>query len=188
METGPTRSKTERENDLVKITDYVLKGFSQTEIVKKLKNKVTQQMISYDIQELKKRWQNSALSNTDLYLNKSIKELELMKKELWIEWEKSKKKKKVNQVKEKDSVIKGTGEEIPVIEREEVNKTETQGANIAYANAIERIITKLLALHGIDLKQVNDNSDPDNDDNEPGTYKYEVQIPDNGRKHDPEKE
>jgi hypothetical protein len=81
---GPKRKPDERERDLEALARLYVKGTSQSEIAAKLH--VTQQQISYDLKELRKRWAASTLRVRDEELAK----IDAIEAEYWAAWEKSK--------------------------------------------------------------------------------------------------
>jgi hypothetical protein len=91
----PTRSKGQREEDLLFIARLYIHGDSQREIAEKLAGErdyaVTARTICRDIQDLLKRWRESAAIEIGLAKGVELERLNRLEREAWQAWERSKK-------------------------------------------------------------------------------------------------
>lgn len=95
-QTGPKRSKAQRQNDLVHIEEWLLKGFSERDIAGMLNEHrkgvytLTRSAIHSDIVLLKEQWREDATKEMSIYIAEEFKGLAKQENELWKAWEDSK--------------------------------------------------------------------------------------------------
>ena len=82
------RNPSERESHLAEISRLYLSGSTQQAIAAHLG--LSQPTISLDLKELRKRWRASAVRDFDESIAIELAKIELIEKELWEQWEKSK--------------------------------------------------------------------------------------------------
>ena len=82
------RTSVERERDLEAITGLYLRGVSQSEIAAQLG--VTQQQVSYDLKVVQRRWAEKTVINLDAAKQKELARIDLLEREYWQAWERSK--------------------------------------------------------------------------------------------------
>lgn len=87
MTSGPTRTPIQREKDLQTIAGLYLRGALQSDIASQLK--LSQQQISYDIKELKRRWKESALFDFDEAKGKELARVDNLEVTYWDAWTRS---------------------------------------------------------------------------------------------------
>lgn len=88
------RTSTEREADLVLIERWYLRDqLTQTEIAERLSNDrhytVTQQLVSYDLKELQKRWKLSTTLDMDELKGRELRRIDELELTYWQAWERS---------------------------------------------------------------------------------------------------
>lgn len=84
---APKRTPTQRAYDLTRITEMYLKGRRQVDIAAELG--VTQQQVSYDIQEIHRRWRESDLINIGEAKQRELDRIDELERTYWNAWEKS---------------------------------------------------------------------------------------------------
>lgn len=84
---APKRTPTQRAYDLTRITELYLKGKRQVDIAAELH--VTQQQVSYDIQEIHRRWRESNLINISEAKQRELDRIDELERTYWTAWEKS---------------------------------------------------------------------------------------------------
>lgn len=91
MQGKHTRTESEREKDLILISELLDQGLSQSKIA--LEVGVSRAQIQYDIKELETRWKEEQLQNIDEIKERQLRKLALVQKEAWAGWRKSKESK-----------------------------------------------------------------------------------------------
>lgn len=81
------RSKAKRENDLVQIADLHFKGKTQAEIAAALE--LTQQQISYDLGDLRKRWRAASAKIVDVAFAETLARIDGLEREYRQAWNRS---------------------------------------------------------------------------------------------------
>jgi hypothetical protein len=81
------RSPAERQRDLETISELTLQGVKQSVIAERLG--ISQQQISYDLREVKKRWQAASTLSYDDYVAQELETLKLVQREGWEAWKRS---------------------------------------------------------------------------------------------------
>jgi len=88
------RNEVEREADLVEIANQYLKGRHQRQIVDWIAQNrpytLSQQQISYDVQEINKRWMAACNTATAERMAAALAKLDKIESEAWIAWDLSK--------------------------------------------------------------------------------------------------
>jgi predicted transcriptional regulator len=84
---APKRKKTQREFDLTRVAEMYLTGKRQVDIAVELG--VTQQQVSYDLQELHTRWRESSLIDIGEAKNRELERIDILEQEYWAAWVRS---------------------------------------------------------------------------------------------------
>lgn len=84
---APKRTKVQRENDLVLISELYLKGKTQAEIAEVLK--LDQSQISYDLATLRTRWAAQTVYNLDQLKAQELEKIDTVERTYWQGWERS---------------------------------------------------------------------------------------------------
>lgn len=84
---APRRTRTQRAHDLTRIAELYLTGKRQVDIAAELG--VTQQQVSYDLQEIHRRWRESTLINMDEAKHRELDRLDVLERTYWAAWERS---------------------------------------------------------------------------------------------------
>lgn len=87
---APTRTSVQREKDRAETAALYLQGWYQVDIAKRVG--ISQQMVSYDLKVLQKRWQKSALVDIDKAKGQELAKVDRLEREYWAAWIKSKEK------------------------------------------------------------------------------------------------
>lgn len=113
---GPKLSRDERRKRILEVSELYLAGKPQHEIAQKLG--CTQQQVSYDLKLMRRYWLQSSIANFDTRKNEELAKINMVERECWESWEKSKQK-SVKMVKEKRPIINKEG----MLESEEKTTT-----------------------------------------------------------------
>jgi len=93
-QTGPKRTKIQREYDLQEIANLYLKGWIQAAISKHIADnrpyRVSQQQISNDIKAIQKRWLESSLVDYDASKAEALAKIDNLEQTYWLQYEASK--------------------------------------------------------------------------------------------------
>lgn len=81
------RTHLEREDDLTRIAELRLRGFSQEQIARKLD--LSQPQVSRDLKELERRWLKAQIRSVDAHKTQKLVELDYLKTESWEAWDRS---------------------------------------------------------------------------------------------------
>jgi len=84
-----TKKRLEIKQRQAQVSDLSLKGYSQTAIAKQLG--VTQATVSNDLKALREVWRASKIRDFDLDVSIELERLNLIEREMWEAWERSKK-------------------------------------------------------------------------------------------------
>jgi len=137
---APKRTPDQRERDLVEIARRYLMQESQGAIGQSLG--LTQQQISLDLKEIRKRWIASSIRDFDEAKSIELAKIDLVEAEAWKGWESS--------TKSKTTVIKKQG----IAGRGEVDLTESkvekQIGNPAFLTIVMSCIQKRCQIMGLD--------------------------------------
>jgi hypothetical protein len=90
------RSKFQRANDLLKISQLYLTGSTQAEIATQLG--VSQPQICYDLKELRASWLESSLVNLDEAKARELAKIDNLEAQYWVAWGRSQKDKKTETI------------------------------------------------------------------------------------------
>jgi len=85
--THKKRTPEQRNQDIEYIAGEYLRGRYQSDIAKDLN--ITQQQISYDLKEVRKRWLKSAVMDFDALKAKELAKIDALESELWSAWKNS---------------------------------------------------------------------------------------------------
>ena len=84
---APTRTTIQREKDLQTIASLYLRGTYQADIAKRLH--LSQQQVSYDLKELRKRWLESSLVDIDQVKAKELAKIDEVERQAYRGWHRS---------------------------------------------------------------------------------------------------
>lgn len=86
-----TRTESQREKDLILLSELLDQGLTLTAIANEIGISYTQ--VRYDRDDLEARWKEEQLKNIDDIKNRQLRKLEKVQKEAWKGWNKSQEKK-----------------------------------------------------------------------------------------------
>jgi hypothetical protein len=138
---GPKFTPEQRELNRARIAELKLKGHSLTEIARGLG--MTHWQVLYDLRIVVKRWQDSALANVDEMRGRELAKLDIMEKEAWEAWEKSKGKKRTKTYE----AGYAAGEAVP--EKQTAREEETFG-DPRYFDLLLKCMDRRIKLLGIE--------------------------------------
>lgn len=145
----PKRTKVQRENDLLTVSQRYLSGVTQFEIAQELG--VSQQQVSYDIKALQRRWQESALVNVDEAKAKELAKIDRLEREYWNAWERSLEDAEVQTTKQKGVIVETVeGQKRHITPVEGSKRVEGQSGNPAFLKGVEWCINKRCEILGLD--------------------------------------
>jgi hypothetical protein len=104
----PKRTPAQRLHDLEIIAELTLQHVKQTVIAQQLN--LSQQTISRDLQEVKRRWLQKATVSFDEHVAHEIAKLEILEREYWAGWKRSQQPRKLVTVREKTDATPGEKE------------------------------------------------------------------------------
>lgn len=142
------RSKDQRERDLQDVARLYLEGRTQFDIALRLsadssrRYTVTQQTVSNDLREIRRRWQESTLRDFDMAKALQLAKIDRMETEAWDAWHRSIGKRRVTSAG-RDSSAGGGREHAQV-------RTEDQFGDPRYLATIQRCIDQRCKLLGLD--------------------------------------
>lgn len=175
----PTRSLMQRELDLVKTAKLYLQGKNQSEISRIIG--VTRQQISYDINDLYKRWLNESMQDMAEMIIREFKKIDLVESEAWEAWEVS--KKDSIKIQSKDIPKKSKNKDSKDTHISEITETiEGSQANPKYLNQIFACIEmRLKIIRVLDLIKLKEKEDDTDKEDEATTEVGILALPDNDR-------
>lgn len=88
------RTNAEREADLVRVSELYVKGYNYQQIADNLS--LTRRQVEKDVSALMTRWQHSYVEDIHMYKVAELEKINLIEKEAWVAWERSKGGKKIN--------------------------------------------------------------------------------------------
>jgi len=151
--TRKKRKKSEIQRDRVLISELYQKMYSQQEIAEKLN--LSQPTVSRDISQLIKDWQKSALVNIDIIKSEQLEKINILEREAWIAWEKS--KGDLEKMHSEETIV-----EHRTKKKKYLTKQKTSG-NTRHLQVIEWCIDKRCELLGlnapVDTRNLNVNFD-----------------------------
>lgn len=134
------RSPAERQRDLETISELTLQGVKQSVIAERLS--LSQQQISYDLREVKKRWQAASTLSFDSYVSQELEKLNLLEREGWEAWYRS------QQPRKNSSVAVRERADTAVSEKEA--KEESRDGNPRFLDTILFVMERRARLIGLD--------------------------------------
>lgn len=137
----PKRTALEKERDLHRTTQLYVKGRTQQEIAEELG--VTQQQVSYDIAEIKKRWREESFINMDEAKQQELATIENLKREYWQAWERSLDERTKTRTEQSKGAGDKTGTAKATVEK------ETLLGNPAYLAGIQWCISERSKILGL---------------------------------------
>jgi hypothetical protein len=150
-DTKNKRTKAQRENDLLFISDLYVKNYSYRAIADKLNEvrpySITFQQVSYDVKKLLEQWQAEHNEKIDAYKIEQLKKLDQLESEYWQAWERSKEEFRKKTIKGKKTGGKATP-------TEQTLHTEERNGNPAYLAGVERCIERRAKLLGLTVDKV----------------------------------
>jgi len=152
------RTSVERERDLEAITGLYLRGVSQSEIAAQLG--VTQQQVSYDLKVVQRRWAEKTVINLDAAKQKELARIDLLEREYWQAWERSKGER--SKARQETAGMDKQGR--PIVRRSVAEKEKLIG-NPAYLTGVQWCISercKLLGIYGAVKVDANVNANTNN--------------------------
>lgn len=134
------RTPDERERDLAIIAERILRGEGQASIAKDLG--VSQPMISYDLAEIRERWQAQANEAHGALVAQQLAEVREVKKSAWAAWENSRKPKRKS-----EAAIKGASGNATTEKR---TSEEQRDGNPTFLELVVKAMEKEARLMGLD--------------------------------------
>jgi hypothetical protein len=136
------RDNIQREKDLLRTAELNLHGKLQSEIAEEIG--VTQQQISKDLKELRKRWLNKSVEKIDQKKAEELAKIDQLERTYWDAWRKS--------TEYKTGKAKVGGRDVTVLVP--ADKSKPYGAK-GFLDSIQWCITRRRAILGIDApKQI----------------------------------
>ena len=141
-----TRTESQREKDLILLSDLLDQGLSLTAIAREIGVSYTQ--VRYDRDDLEARWKEEQLKNIDDIKNRQLRKLEKVQREAWSGWKKSQEKKM------KESIKNGQG--ISGLTFEETVTEEDRIPESRFLDVVAKCIKEENEIFGI--KKVSENN------------------------------
>lgn len=138
-----TRKKLLHEQLKHRVSQMYLQGYTMLEIADRLDISVDR-VFDY-IKQLIKRWQESQQENVGIAVQKTLASLDLMERELWDAWERSKQGRKRKRI----NVITNKNAKEPVVTEHEEEVFEEAG-DPRFLEALQKVIQRRAALLGMD--------------------------------------
>lgn len=138
-QTGPKRSKIQREADLQTLAALYLQGYSQTAIAERLK--VSQQQIGADLKKLYKTWREAALIDFNEAKQRELARIDELERSYWEAWRRS-----VGRVVERNKKTVTGGENAGTTDEKRIRK---QAGDPRYLEGVERCIAMRVKLLGL---------------------------------------
>lgn len=175
----PRRSKIQQERDRVRVSEYYLKGWTQTKIADEIG--VTQAIISKTLQICREEWKKIAAMNIDEHKAQELARIDALEQEYWAGWEKSKQDAEKRSSKMiGQEVDDGDGDEAISPKRLERTVTiENKSGDTKYLDGVQWCINKRCEILGINAPMKIARTNPEGDkqaDNQVIVY-----LPSNGR-------
>lgn len=141
---GAKRSKVQREQDLLILSERYLRGDTQASIAGDLG--VTQQQIAYDLKTLYARWEEGARINVASKVARELAKIDRLEREYWAAWEESRKE----HIRTTTERIAGKSTREPARERAQIVKEKMLG-NPSYLAGVQWCIDRRCKLMGLDV-------------------------------------
>lgn len=161
---GNKRTKTEREADLTAIAELYKRGWSMraiaSEVSKRRAYSITFAQVKYDLDDIFKRWREKQKQYIDNFVTVQLKQIQIMKQELWSEYLRS--KKPMKKLFEKREAVIHTGvhainpkEDLAEIELEEIfsDSTKPVVSTPSELEEVEPFMTDLNESNRVDVVQ-----------------------------------
>ena len=150
------RNEYERLADLVEIESLALKGKTQKEISEILSSKreytITQQQISFDLADVRKRWQELAMQDIATVKGQELATLDLQRREAWRGWDRSREPGLVTQ----KEVVKGPQGTITKL----TERTEQRSGEKGFLDVIADNVKARRQIFGIDAPKQETPTEP----------------------------
>lgn len=151
MAKNKTKSKAERAAQLDQVAELYLQGWTQAEIGEHIGR--SQQQVSYDLVQLRKRWAASADKKMDVHLAQQLAKLDHLEATYWDAWERSMEERRTRTASRKQGGRDGNVNSSAL-------KTEDVLGDPRYLAGIERCIQQRCKLLGIEAPQKIAPTDP----------------------------
>lgn len=131
----PTRDITQKQYDRARIAQLYLRGYSQYAIAQEMS--MTRELVAFDLRVIRKDWKQSAIVDMNEAKHKELHRIDMMEKELWEAWEKSKLTRDITTTRQKRRGLNSQNGDVPVDQTTEAGKrTEQRDPNAAYMDRI----------------------------------------------------
>ena len=137
------RNRMQREKDLAAIADRYCRGERQADIAADLG--VTQQQVSYDLKELQRRWQTSALANVDAARGRELSKIDNLEREYWAAWLRS--------CEDAETITQRSRETADGPRKEATKATKDQVGDPRFLQGVQWCIERRCKLLGIDAPE-----------------------------------
>lgn len=136
------RKKLQRESDLAIIAELYLQGWQQSDIAARIG--ITQPQVSYDLKVIQKRWREDTAINMDEARNRELTRIDMLEREYWDAWARSKEEKTKTRQEAKGKDESGR----PIVTRLTGEKEQMIG-NPQYLAGVQWCISERCKLLGI---------------------------------------
>lgn len=154
-DTTNKRTESQRESDRVEIARRYLRGESQASIGIALG--MTQQMVSYDLAVIEKRWQTLAVRDLSEAKAKELAKIDHLEVTYWEAWEESRLDKEITTEKQSGGeTSQGEGETSPEPKKEITLRREGQAGSPAFLTGVQWCIERRCKILGIDAPTKNE--------------------------------
>lgn len=100
---GNERTKQQREDDRIRISELLVQGWCQRDIAKELG--LSKYVVHRDIKVIERHRKMVAVKNVDELRQRELAKLDLIEREAWAAWERSKKKFKKDTIKTRKKIL-----------------------------------------------------------------------------------
>lgn len=142
-DTSNKRTETQRESDRVEIARRYLRGETQSAIGVALG--MTQQMVSYDLSIIEKRWQAAAIHDITEAKARELAKIDHLEVTYWEAWERSLEPFKSSTVKARGGVKDAKPQTA-----EQMTKTEERNGSATYLVGVQWCVDRRCKLLGLD--------------------------------------
>lgn len=139
---APTRTEDQRERDLEEIARLYLQGWSQRKIGEQLK--ISQQQVSYDLAEIRRRWLESSIRSFDEAKSRELAKIDHLEQQAWEGWNRT------IGIKKKTSTKVGVNAKGPV--DEETETLEELAGDPRFLQVVDTCIQRRCKILGIDAE------------------------------------
>lgn len=134
------RTPEQRLRDLETIAELTLQGTRQSVIAEMLG--LTQQQVSYDVTEIRRRWLKNANVKYDAHIAQESAKLDLLEREYWLAWIRSQRPRKSSSAAVRDAA-KG-------VQSEKEAREETRDGNPRFLEGVLGVMERKARLFGLD--------------------------------------